>query len=154
MRLLSQKILVCITSVALFGIVWSATDSSAPIQSYKYQKTIGSKVDNAPTAGSKQYSSGNFGHAQLTGQSGQSYYSKQQLQNGHNSVTIGSKQYGRNFQTNVPGGNKLKHNKIHKSKKQVSTLNKPTQGSKVGSNQVFNYPNAHSNASGASSAQK
>ena len=100
------------------------------------------KVLNSPTVGSKQY--GNFAHPKLKGKKGQRYYTNEQLSNPKNSPTQGgSKAYStQTFGLPKVSGQKGKE---YYTRDQLSDgPNQSTDGSKIGSNQVFGYPNIES----------
>ena len=119
--------------IALGSINAFATDTASGVVAEKQ------KVLNSPTAGSKQYSTGNFGQPTVKGKKGEKYYTKEQLANPQNdpqngSVTYSSKTFP---QQKVIG----KKGETYNTKGELSQgPNQPTQGSKIGSNQVFDYP--------------
>lgn len=139
------KNLLAILLIGSVGLV-SANGVAASADT-SYQKAL-----NSPTAGSKQYSSGNFGDPKIIGKKGQQYYTDQELTNSANKAEIsGSSSYSsRSSSTTTLTGKK---DEQYYTNNQLSTgPNQATQGSKIGSNQIFNYPGertANTAASGA-----
>ena len=140
------KNLLLILMVCGFGFV-VAEGSSVTVSA---KKNAGSRELNSPTAGSNQYGNGNFAAPAVTGKKGEVYHTKKQLSEAASKTNIsGSSSYSsrNNNQAKLTG---KKGEKYYTKEELQHGQNQATQGSRIGSNQVFNYPGEK----GSSSASK
>lgn len=98
------------------------------------------KVLNSPVVGSKSYNTTINAQPKLTGKKGEAYYNEKELTSPNNNPsTAGSKTYSQQLYPQ-PKTIGQKGKKYYTKDELSNGLNQPTQGSKIGSNQVFNYP--------------
>lgn len=129
-----------ISLISGVGLVYAqgSTESTHAVQK-KNQEPL-----NSPAVGSQQYSNGNFGAPKISGKAGKKYYSDKELNNpSGDAETTGRFSYSSKStaETKLTG----KAGSKYYTKDQLSDgPNQPTQGSRIGSNQVFDYPGAKS----------
>ncbi|MBY0380224.1 MAG: hypothetical protein K2P99_07490 [Burkholderiales bacterium] len=118
--------------------------ASTTISAKKYSM---SKDLNSPTAGSNQYSNGNFTDQGVIGKKGEVYHTKKQLSEAAGKTDIsGSSSYSSRDKHHAKLTGK-KGKKYYTKEELQYGQNKSTQGSKIGSNQLFNYPGEKGNYS-------
>lgn len=146
------KKLLLILLIGSIGLAYA--NNASGVSATTKNKTTSTKPLNSPNVGSRQYSNGNFGSPKITGKSGQVYYTDKELSNSstNQAQVTGSNSYSSRATAKTKLSGK-KDSEYYTENELSNGLNQSTQGSRIGSNQVFNYPGVKTDKNNSSSSQ-